>query len=254
MNLFRDLERRIDQQLRRLFQSEPVPGQGRELIEIQKAILEKIEERIQMLPRARRSFPFHEVAVRIPADTEDRRMAIEAVFIADGALQNEITEHLRRDNVEFPSDLAVNVTIVDSGELTEPSVICKTRQTEAEKPAAVRKQGTLRFTLPDGSVVEASRARVEIGRTADVLDDRLRLVRRNDLVLEADTVSRAHAHVEWIDGEYRLFDDGSSYGTSAIHNGRLIEVPRAGGRGLRIDSGDELYFGQVRLQLEILTS
>ena len=35
-----------------------------------------------------------------------------------------------------------------------------------------------------------------------------------------------------------------------MHNGRLINVPPAGGRGLRIDSGDEIYLGQARLLLK----
>jgi len=86
----------------------------------------------------------------------------------------------------------------------------------------------------------------------DVHDDRRRLVRRNDLVIDHTTVSRAHAHVEFSSGEYRLFDDGSSYGTSVIHEGRLVEVPRAGGRGLRLHSGDEIYFGQIRVGFEIV--
>ena len=85
-------------------------------------------------------------------------------------------------------------------------------------------------------------------------------MRRNDVVfLESSekpnsTVSRAHAHIE-IDeasGEYRLFDDGSAYGTSVIHNGRLVNVPPAGGRGLRIVPGDEIYVGQARVLFELL--
>src|SRR5207244_957453 len=100
--------------------------------------------------------------------------------------------------------------------------------------------------------VNATGARIQIGRTAEVLDERRRLVRRNHLVLDHETVSRAHAHLEFSEGEYRLFDDGSSYGTSVIHEGRLIEVPRAGGRGLRVVTGDEVYFGQVRVRIEQL--
>ena len=67
------------------------------------------------------------------------------------------------------------------------------------------------------------------------------------------TVSRTHAHIEYdaSTGEFRLFDDGSSYGTSVMHDGRVVGVPAAGGRGLRIDSGDEIYLGQARLLFEI---
>ena len=53
-------------------------------------------------------------------------------------------------------------------------------------------------------------------------------------------------------GEFRLFDDGSAYGTSVIHNGRLVNVPPAGGRGLRIMPGDEIYVGQARVLFETL--
>ena len=68
------------------------------------------------------------------------------------------------------------------------------------------------------------------------------------------TVSRAHAHIEYdaAAGEFRLFDDGSAYGTSVVHNGRLINLPPTGGRGVRIDSGDEIYLGQARVLFEIL--
>ena len=47
MSLFRNIERRIDDRLRRLFQSEPVPGQGRELVEIQRMVLDQIDARVQ---------------------------------------------------------------------------------------------------------------------------------------------------------------------------------------------------------------
>src|SRR3954447_4303946 len=119
MNLFRDLERRIDDRLRRLFQSEPVPGQGRELVEIQRMILDQIEARVQMLPRARRAFPFNDVAVRIPAADPDRKAAIESVFAADDALKTEITEHLDRERIEYPSDLQVTVTAIETAEISE---------------------------------------------------------------------------------------------------------------------------------------
>ena len=83
---------------------------------------------------------------------------------------------------------------------------------------------------PEADVTPAQQREVErfLFRQAEILDDRRRLVRRNDIVIGHDTVSRAHAHIEYSSGEYRLFDDGSSYGTSVIHQGRLMEVPRAG--------------------------
>src|SRR3954452_24832827 len=134
MSLFRDIERRIDDRLRRLFQSEPVPGQGRELVEIQRMILDQIEARIQMLPRARRAFPFNDIAVRIPAADPDRKAAIESVFAADDALKTEIIQQFEREEIEYPRDLNVTITAIETAEVMEPSVVC--RKIVAVAPAA----------------------------------------------------------------------------------------------------------------------
>ena len=105
---------------------------------------------------------------------------------------------------------------------------------------------TVRLTVLHGesehSSYELTRSRIHLGRLAEVLDERRRPVRRNDVVFLSPRKSRtpryrsAHAHIE-IDeasGEYRLFDDGSAYGTSVIHNGRACERA-AGGRARLTD-------------------
>jgi hypothetical protein len=256
MNPFHDFERRIDRLMRQMFGGKPDPGRGKEIIEIQRSILEAIRDRIHSLPRARRSFPFNDVVVRIPVADPERKAALEAVFVADDALQHEIRDFLRREQAEFPNDLAVRVTLVEATEITEPSVLCSTRETAVtpvEIAVAPGREG-VRVAMPDGGTIELTKARIHVGRYAEVLDDRRRLVRRNDVVIENATVSRAHAHIEFdpASGAYRLFDDGSSYGTSAIHDGRLIDVPKAGARGLKLHSGDEIYFGQARVRFEVI--
>ncbi len=233
MSLFRDLERSIDERLRRLFQSEAQPGQVREAVEVHRMILDEIEGKVQMLPRARRAFPYNDVLVRVP----------EEQIIAFETLEDSVRDFFTRERIEFPQNLTVRVEPGDA-----PTVVC--RKVEQATPAPLQ-AGTVRFTMPDGATAEVARTRIHVGRLAEVLDDKRRLVRRNDLVIEGDTVSRAHAHIEFLNGEYRLFDDGSSYGTSAIHEGRLVEVPRAGGRGLRLHPGDEIYFGQARVRFDV---
>jgi hypothetical protein len=235
MSLFRDLERTIDERLRRLFKSEDESGHVRELVEVHHMILDAIEGKVQMLPRARRAFPYNEVTVHAPGEP--------AAF---ESLEADIRDFLTRERIDFPQELRVQVEPSQTG---EPSVVCRMLK-EAPKPAA--QAGTVRFTLPEGPEVTSQSTRIHVGRLAEVLDDKRRLVRRNDLVLESNTVSRAHAHISFVEGEYRLFDDGSSYGTSVVQNGRLVEVPRAGGRGLRLHSGDEIYFGQIRVSFDVL--
>jgi len=266
MSLFRELEKRIDTQLRKLFTSENAAAQGKELIEIQRLILEDIEDHAQMLPRARRRFPYNDVTVRIAAAEPDRQSAIAVVFADGNALQTEIERHLRSEEIEIPAGLRVQVEA-----LAEPPaevatkgfhILYKTR--EAGQSDAPKSKQPVRLTVLHGaaehSSYEINKNRIHLGRLAEVMDDRRRPIRRNDVVfIESSekpnsTVSRAHAHIEYDSGtgEFRLFDDGSSYGTSVMHDGRIVNVPAAGGRGLRIEPGDEIYVGQARVLFEVI--
>jgi hypothetical protein len=252
MNIFRDLERAIDEKLRGLFDA---PKQKRELIEVQKAILDDVVDRAEVLPRARRVLAANDIAIRIPAPEESRRTAFRLVFSDGDALEKEIKAHLRRENVEFPADLRVSVELIeedvpDFAEKGFHAVYAAREAARAPEPGLE----TVRFTLPSGETVDLARPRIHIGRTAEVLDDRRRLVRRNDVTIDEHTVSRAHAHIEYdnASGQFRLFDDGSSYGTSVLHRGRLVEVPQAGARGQKLESGDEIYIGQSRIRFETL--
>src|SRR4051812_25139743 len=113
MSVFRDLEKRIDSQLRKLFTSASAETQGRELVEIQRAILEEVEDRAQLLPRARRRFPYNDLVVRILAREADRHSAIDIVFVEADALQHEIVNHLRTEDIEVAADLRVRVEALE---------------------------------------------------------------------------------------------------------------------------------------------
>ena len=100
------------------------------------------------------------------------------------------------------------------------------------------------------------RARTNIGRLAELTDADHRVIRRNDVVFEegADeanaTVSRRHAHIRLEDGDYRLCDDGSEFGTRVFRDGRSIEVPAGNRRGEKLRPGDEIYLGRACLRFE----
>ena len=68
-----------------------------------------------------------------------------------------------------------------------------------------------------------------------------------------ETVGRAHARLRFDAGSrsYRLFDDGSSNGTSIIRDGTTIAVPPRDPRGVRVQSGDEIQVGRALLRIEI---
>jgi len=100
------------------------------------------------------------------------------------------------------------------------------------------------------------KARTNIGRLAELTDSEHRVIRRNDIVFEegADeanaTVSRRHAHIRLDEGDYRLCDDESEYGTRVFRDGRAIEVPAGNRRGEKLRTGDEIYLGRACLRFE----
>lgn len=100
--------------------------------------------------------------------------------------------------------------------------------------------------------------RTNIGRTAEVIDRDSRVVRRNEIVFAEgrdpanETVSRAQAHIRRTPaGEYRLFDDRSAHGTRIFRGGRTIALPSGSPRGVKLQDGDEIYFGQACVRFEI---
>jgi len=100
------------------------------------------------------------------------------------------------------------------------------------------------------------KAHTNLGRTAELTDTDHRVVRRNDIVFEEGgdeanaTVSRRHAHIRMEDGEYRLCDDESQFGTRVLRDGRAIDVPAGNRRGERLRPGDEIFLGRACLRFE----
>jgi hypothetical protein len=102
------------------------------------------------------------------------------------------------------------------------------------------------------------RQSINLGREEEICDTLGRTIRRNELFFpeaahEANpSVSRSHAHIRFDapSGDWRIFDDGSSIGTTLFREGRRIDVPAHAGRGVALRSGDEIYLGQVRLRFE----
>jgi len=131
---------------------------------------------------------------------------------------------------------------------------------EAPKPVKTAPLAPGRLVLVKGKTdreeYTLERARTNLGRLAELTDADHRLVRRNDVVFEegADevnaTVSRRHANIRLEDGEYRLCDDGSEFGTRIFRDGRSIEVAAGDRRGEKLRANDEIYLGRACMRFE----
>lgn len=231
----------------------------REPLEISRAIINELENKITPLGGGRRVFPYTRVAVRLYAGDAERRALYEVAFVKDRLLEKSIREHLRAPRCEAPAGLLINVLVEETA---APDLVAKGYAVEygssapPQEPAPAVTNPLLVVVqgIAQTSEYRVVKRRTNIGRQAEVHGEDGRPLRRNDLAFLNDnnevnqTVSKIQAHIEHNPqtGEYRLYDDESAFGTLIIReDGRRVEVSRKLGSPLR--PGDEIYFGQARV-------
>jgi len=260
MSRLQDIERRIDGKLRDMLRSSTPDGR-RELIEVHRAILDEVASRVEVLPRAKSSFGYAQVLVQVVADPE-RRRSYELVFTEADALERDIKSYFNDQRVEFPRSLRVGVDLVDSLPADVKSRGFDVSYSSTVAPPTSTEPAPVRLTVLGGRAEQTQycfvKQRINIGRLQEVLDAQLRPVRRNDVALKDEaagpnsTVSRTHAHLEFDPkaSRFRLFDDGSAYGTSVLREGSIIQVPKGASKGVPLVHEDEIIVGQVHLRFE----
>ncbi len=244
---------------------------GTEPIEIRRAVLEKVEQKIVAVGGGRRIFPYNRVRVRLLAPA-DQRTELEAVVQEAWDLQADVRERLAEQGSSYPPELRVEVIVdeLPEGYQGEPYRIEYERAEVAAAPAAVStgstgaapasSRPTLELTVLNGTanqhVYQFTTDRVTLGRLHEVVDDEGRVRRRNDVAFleEGDvsqTVSREHARILYDAraGEYRLRSEPGAAGTRILRDGRTIDVSGHDPRGVRLQAGDEIYLGRARLKV-----
>jgi FHA domain len=261
MSLFSGIEKSIERGFQRWTERLFGAAGANELMLTHRAILEEIETKIETLARGRRVFPFAHLTVTLVSADANRRAILETAF--GERLETDIREALESAACEIPRDFAVEVHAVETGEspffidyATPPA-----KKTEPQSPRAAPAPATAASLTvvkgkTDRSAYTLEKVRTNIGRLAELTDAEQRIVRRNDIVFEegADeanaTVSRRHAHIRLEEGDYRLCDDESEFGTRVFRDGRAIEVPAGNRRGEKLRPGDEIYLGRACLRFE----
>jgi FHA domain len=250
MRFFAGVEKAIEAGFRKWTEKVFGPAESDEVLVVHRAILQEIEGRIQTVQRGKRIFPYNYLRVTLVSPAAERRALFQTAFA--GRLEQDVRECLAGAGCEIPPGFTVQVETAESGPnrfeinygITEPS----------RPQAASARIVVLRGKANHESFV-LDRDRVNVGRRAELTDSLERVIRRNDLIFDegADeansTVSRGHAHIRRADGEYRICDDSSEYGTRIFRNGRSIEVP-PGSRGERLRPGDEIYLGRACIRFE----
>jgi hypothetical protein len=268
----RQLEARLARTVDRAASRVMPPG-AREPLEIAHAVVEAVEREVQPAGRGRHLFPFNRIRVLLVAPTKQARARFEATFAMEPTLAQRIHTRLETAGC-VPAGLAVAVDYVEVAGpgWSAPDVQVDFDRVDEPLPepaAAPPARPTVEVPTPAVEIEivsgEAEQplyafqfARIDIGRCTHVRDSRNQLVRTNHVAF-ADTedalnrtVSRRHAHLEFVGAEqaFRVYDDGSEQGTAVSRGGRTIAVP-PGARGVRLQPGDEILLGNVRLRVRV---
>jgi hypothetical protein len=254
---------KLEKRIEKLAARDDVPM---EPVEVRRAILDEVEDLLEPGPRSKPVFPFNRLEIALVVADARRRAAIDTVLGGEAGLQAAIEERLREAGCAKVAGLEVHLRYTrkpgaewQTGRLFRLSA----EQAPASAPAAAVSTGAdAHLVVVKGATTRKSyalsAARTNIGRIAEVLDKERRVARRNQVVFSEgadpanDTVSRAQAHiVRAATGEYRLFDDRSAHGTRVFRDGRTIALPSGSPRGVRLQPGDEIYFGQACMRFEI---
>jgi FHA domain len=260
MSLFSGIEKSIERGFQRWTERLFGAADANELMLTHRAILEEIESKIETLARGRRVFPFAHLTVTLVSADANRRAMLETAF--GERLEADIHEALEAAACEAPRTLSIEVRAVEAGpnpfEIEYAVAPVAPVAPAAAQPVA--SSAPARLTVVKGKTGHAEYAldkvRTNIGRMAELTDAEQRVIRRNDIVFEegADeanaTVSRRHAHIRLEDGDYRLCDDESEFGTRVFRDGRPVEVPAGNRRGEKLRPGDEIYLGRACLRFE----
>lgn len=263
MSLFSGIEKSIERGFQRWTERLFGAAESNELLLTHRAILDEIETKIETLARGRRLFPFARVTVTMVSADANRRAMLETAF--GERLEADIREALQAAECEIPQNFSVEVRTAETG--TKPFeidyAIQPVQPTESVAPPVAGESAPVRsaaLIVVKGKTERPQYSlegrRINIGRMAELTDAEHRVIRRNTVVFEegADeanaTVSRKHAHIRFENGEYRLCDDESEFGTRVFRDGRSIEVPPGNRRGEKLRPGDEVYLGRACLRFE----
>jgi hypothetical protein len=237
-------------------------------LEIVHAILNAVEQQIEPTGRGTRVFPFNRLELTVVGSSPEARGRLEALFAGDTPLRTRILDRLRSARCS-PADVVVEIRYVDHAEANWRSPefdlqFARVAEREGEGQALEPQPGQIEIRVLHGAMDRWSYSfaapRIDVGRGAEVRDHRNRLIRTNHVVFTEgggdvnQTVSRTHGHIAYepLSGQFRLHDDGSEHGTGIVRAGKTIAVVR-GARGVRLQSDDEVVFGEARVRIRLRT-
>jgi len=257
---------------------------GTEPMEIRRAVLDEIESRIVSAGAGKRVFPFNRLRISLLAPGPREKVEMEALVHEAWNLSEDVRERLAERGCPVPTDLEVEVEVIEEGgpafadrrylvhyeRVQQPAAKIAPSGSSAlsaatiavPSPSLAGNRPTLELTVLKGTatrrVYSFPAARVYVGRLEEIADEEGRIRRRNDVVFLEEsevnqTVSREHARIIYDEGtgELRLRAEPGASSTRIFRDGKTIDVSGRDPRGIRIQSGDEVYFGRACVKVAI---
>jgi hypothetical protein len=223
-----------------------------ELAEIRLAAIDSVREKTYR-SGGRKVFPYDLLRIRMRGVEESRLGLFQGRFFRQ-YLEHEVRAFLRGAACRYPESLRIEVQA--AADLPLPGEAWLTVEVASqEAPCAPE----ARLVTSEGKEFPITKARTNIGRVTDVYRSG-GLYRRNDIVLDHETVSREHAHIQHdrATGEYRLFNDRwyargprpAECGIWIVRAGMSQQVHRDS-RGAKLEDGDEIHFGEAVLRFQL---
>ena len=234
------------------------PETSRELVEAIPDVLDEIEDHLEPSGGRGRVFPYDRILVAFRVANADRPAA--RALVQD--LPERIRERLRMKGCAPPADLEIRIRYVAGSGDDWGDRLFRIRYRrshaaialDAGSPAASRPvpeaPPALRLSVLRGRTAEKEHAlalaRINLGRLEKVASASGKGARKNHVWFAAneDTVSRAHARIERVGGDYLLFDEGSASGTRVLRAGEEIELMPRASRGVRLRDRDRIELGK----------
>ncbi|HYN19931.1 MAG TPA: FHA domain-containing protein [Thermoanaerobaculia bacterium] len=254
---------------------------GTEPMEIRRSVLDEIESRIVAAGAGKRVFPFNRLHIRLLAPGSREKVELEALVLEAWNLAEDVRERLAENGCPVPPDLEVEVEVTEEGgpafadrhylvhyervqhaaPNSGPSAL-SAATIAVPSPSLAGNRPTLELTVLKGiatrRVYSFPAGRVYVGRLEEIADEEGRIRRRNDVVFLEEseinqTVSREHARIVYDEGanELRLRAEPGASSTRIFRDGKTIDVSGRDPRGIRIQSGDEVYFGRACVKVAI---
>jgi hypothetical protein len=227
------------------------------LLEIRRDILEDVRDHIEPAGDGRSVFSYNYVLVRLAPSGSGNHL-YESALACDHGLEADLRALLAEARTFVSPELSVIIETAN-----DPALVWQDRPFRIEyinrppTPASASRPSARLIVVKgqcDPTELAIDSDRVNLGRLKEVTSEKDGLHRRNDLAFadSETTVSREHASIRYdaSTGRFRVYDSKSNRGTRLFRDGRRIDVPRGGGRGIQLHPGDEIHLGDARVLFE----